>query len=315
VDYFVNPWTWLAIAVFVGVIVAIFYKFRLEPMVQLPLANEEDLGIAKISMPKIGRPLVEGRLTTASNYVKTLFAKLITSSPATIQPNLTEMRDTLAKGYLFAQRSGRDKIIYLSDENLMDPNFHVREDKHGSTPIRFIQTQDCKSYGTVDGFEYIGIQVNSSPNKFTEIQDKIYDALLGALSFMRLASVNQGKIKQLDDRNKSLEGLLDKEHKEHAETRSKLDRAMSALEQKTLSTTGEAKVPGGFMAKVKDWFTWPQLLTAAVAYLLSPLIIQSLASTQGWTIQPPATSYLTALVTIAGFFVIPFLKKALGRWL
>ena len=304
---------YVIVTFFVVVVAFLVYKFRLAPTIEYPLPNEEDLGIGKISLPQLGK-LNEGRITTARRYVQSLWAKLITSAEKDAQENLIKLRDLMLSGFLIAQRAGRDKIIYVFDANPVDPQYHVREDHgRGNTPIRWIgPVQDSLSLGSFDGFEFIHGKLKTEQFHFTEDERTKWTGILSALSFIRLAAENKGKLKSVEDRNKSLESLIEDERGKHATTRSKLDRALSALEQKTLSTTGEAKVPGGFGLKVKEWFTWPQLISAGAFYfVVSPLLMSMFFNDA----TPPTTTYITAGITIAGFFSIPVFRKVFGRWL
>ncbi len=301
------------LAFFAVVVAYIIYKFRLAPTIEYPLANEEDLGIGKVSLPQLGR-LNEGRLTTARRYVQGLWAKLITSAEKDAQAGLIGLRDLMLSGFLIAQRVGREKIIYIFDADPMDPKYHVREDHgHGNTAVRWIgPVQDSMSLGSFDGFEFIHGKLKTEQFHFSEDERSKWSTVLSALSFLRLAAENKGELKTVKDRNVSLEALLEDERKSHAKTRSKLDRSNSALEQKTLSTTGEAKISGAFSQKIKEWFSLYQLLSAGAFYfIVSPLLMSMFFNTA----TPPTTTYITAGITIAGFFSIPVFRKVFGRWL
>lgn len=311
--------TYIAVAIFVAIAVVILYKFVLEPKVQYPLQNEQDEGIWRLPLPQLGR-VNEGRVVTARRYLQGLWAATIEAAEDDKRPGLIAERDSEMNYHWFAQKCGGKNILYCFDLNPLEPQFHMREDREGrfggETAVRFVYgVKDSVERKEHDGFTVIGVKLTPEEAKLTQDERKNYDLRHEGVSYLRLAAENLGKIKFLAERLKSLDDLLHDERKKHAETRSKLDRALSALEQKTLSTTGEAKVPGGFVQKVKEWFTWPQLITAAVAYFSSGPIIQWLSSSQGLVIQPPITTYVTLMITIAGFFIIPVVKKVFGRWL
>lgn len=309
--------TYLAVAIFVAIAIVILYKFVLEPKVQYALRNEEDEGDWTIPLAQLGIMNV-GRVVTARRTLQSRWAKAIEATDDEAKKKaLIAERDSEMEYHWFAQKSERGKVLYCFDKDPLEPQFHMRQDRGGrfggETPGRFIQgIRDCVQCGEYDGFTVIGVKLSVEQSVLTEKERNNYELRLEGVSFLRLASENLGKIKWLNDRLKTLDILLDHERAEHAQARSKLDRAVSALEQKTLSTTGEARVPGTVVQKLKEWFTWPQLITAAAFYfIVSPLLMSVFFSSA----TPPTTTYITAFITVIGFFIIPIFKKIFGRWL
>lgn len=308
--------TYISVAIFVAVAVVVLYKFVLEPKITYPLPNEQDEGIWRIPLPQLGI-VNEGRTTTARRYLQSHWALAIESAEENNKKALIAERDDQMNYHWFAQKCGNQNYLYCFDENPLDPQFHMREDRGGrfggETPVRFIYgIRDSTARGEQDGFKLIGVKLSPEVFKFTEEERKWTDLRLEAAAFLRIASENLGKIKFLHERNKSLDSLLEEERGKHAETRSKLDRALSALEQKTLSVPEGIKVPGAFVQRLKEWFTWPQLLSAGGFYfIVSPLLMSAFFNTA----TPPTTTYITAGITIAGFFIIPVFRKIFGRWL
>jgi len=129
--------------------------------------------------------------------------------------------------------------------------------------------------------------------------------------YARDTAKNIEKIHDLKEERDYYREDRDRERSAKAKERSLKDRALSALGIHPLTVPSEVKVPGVWRSKVKEWFNWPQVLTAAIAYMLAPYI-------QSWlnlTLTPPTTTYFAALVTVIGFFIIPIGKKLFGRWL
>ncbi len=311
-------WTYIILVPVLALTVVIVYLFFLKPRVEYPLPNEEDCGIWKVLLTQLGM-IPEGRVTTARRHYQKLWAKVIDNSEGD-KADLVTTREAMLKYHLFAQKTSHEKIMYFFDQNPRDAQFHTREDKPGrfgsDQQMLFVHgVKDCVSIGKSDGWEYIGVKLSKEGSSLLEAERKNFDTFLTIGRHLRLAAENIGVLHFLKDKVKVLDDLLMGEREKHAETRSKLDRALSALEQKPLSTTGEAKLPGGFGEKLKGWFTWPQLAGALAGYLSSGPIMQWLESTQGWSITPPMTTYVTLMITIAGFFSIPAFRKLFGRWL
>jgi hypothetical protein len=304
-----TEWQWIAFAVFLGLIVFLIWKFRLEQVVQYPLPNEEDLGIGMIALP--GK-LNVGRMTTARRYWQEQFAKKIASADQADQKDLIIERDEVLGSCLIAQRVGRDRKFYAFDGDILDPKFHVRMDKGSKTPVRWIgPVQDCLNVMGTDG-EYIFAKLSTESHPFTDEEREHDSVLIRTMSYTALAAESRGKIKFLEDRNKTVEDQLSLERQKNAQLSSKSDMALSALDQHSLARPESNKMPGTFMPKVKEWFGTPwQLVTMVIAYFISPLIMTLFSN----NIAPTSTAYVTLAITVLGFFIIPFVKKVFGRWL
>jgi hypothetical protein len=279
--------------------------------VQYPLSKEEDLGFVRIHLPQLGR-FNEGRATTARNHFIENFSTALTKSPKDKQDYVLKFRDRIFdKDFMLAQRCGREKIIYLFDANPLDPKYCHREDKGTETPIRQIgPVRDCGSVGSFRGFEYIFVKLDKDTAAFTDQQRELSMILSEGLKYIVDAASNLDRIKFLKDRVDVLQDQLVQEQKRLAEKSAELDMAKSALGQQLLSEPGVVKIGMGFGPKAKAWFgDWKQYLAAAIGYLIiSPFLISNFAADA----TPPATTYMTAGISVACFFALPVLKSIWG---
>jgi hypothetical protein len=307
-----TEWQWIAFTAFTAVIVFLIWKFWLAEVVQYPLPNEEDLGIGMISLPQIGK-LNEGRITTARRYWQEKYGQLISTADQVDHKKIIALRDKVLSYHWIAQRVGRDKKMYIFDADPLDPKYHVRVDKGSKTPVRWIgPVQDCETKEGPDGFQYIFAKLNTETKPFTEQERQDGLVVMEGAAYTPLAAESRGKIKFLEDRNKTVESQLNVEREKNAELSGKLDTALGALDQHSLARPESNKMPGRVMPKVKEWFGTPwQLVTAGIAYFVSPFIMTLVSN----SIPPTSTAYVTLAITVLGFFFIPLIKKVFGKWL
>jgi len=262
----------------IAIVSFVIYHFVIQPKVQLPLSNEQDEGEWRIPLPQLG-VINEGRVTTARRYVQSLWSQLIDNTEATKRAPLIKKRDTMLKYHLFAQKIGRGKILYLFDENPLDPQFHMREDRpvrFGSDiPIRFVYgIKDCISGGQSDGFEYIAVKLNPEESKITETERECFGIELEAVKALKLAASNQEAIKAVKDENENLQMHLHETQEALASERSEKERARRALGQKSLTVHEPMVQTKPYWRTVsKSFFSWPQVALALIVYLIVPNIL------------------------------------------
>lgn len=299
------PWV---VGGFFGIFFAIvLYLVYFRPILQYALPNEEDLGIAKISLPQIGQPLNEGRICTARRYVQGLWAKLITNSDKENHEILIEYRDAMLEKTLIAQRCGRDKKIYLFDENPIDAKYHVREDRHSSTPVRFIPTQDSVSIGTLGGFEYIGARLNTELAKFGVEELSTYTVLLSGLKYLELAATGREQLKKVEERCGILQSHLDRSLEKINELTSKKGESDLIAGTTPLTQPNIPQVSGLRLPSVRQFFTWPQFAVLFGSILLVPNIMTAA------NIQFPDKFTVALVVGVIGYIALPFIRKLIGK--
>ena len=212
--------------------IVLIYLFLLKPRIEDPLPNEHDEGLWRIPLPQLGL-MNEGKVCTARRYIQSQFSKLIDSAPMPEVQAYVSLRESIMKSHLFAQKVGRDNFIYLFDQNPLDPQFHMRDDRVsrlGTTvPERFlIHIQDCMSKGKgEDGFNYVMVKLRSEEAKFTEEEREHFSLHLDALRNLKLAATGKEERKHLEDRIGILENHLTKAYNKQNETIS--DKAISDL--------------------------------------------------------------------------------------
>jgi hypothetical protein len=296
-------------AIFLVIALVVLYEMQLKQVFQLPLMNEQDLGIGKIWLEKMGR-FREGRITTAKNTIAGLFTTILTN-PESQPANAVGFRERMDKRYFLAMRDGREKLFLMFDANPMDERYCHREDRGSGTPVFSIgPVQDCGSQGVYDKFEWIWVKLDKESKPFPPDVLPHLQVELETLKFMRQSATNISKLKVSEERNKALEEKSDRDNRLIAETTAKLDRALDMGKQQLLSQ-GPAgmKPPGTTIQSLKQWFSPWQFLIAVLAYLLAPWIIQTISPESS----PPATSYLAIVIAVIGFFLLPFAKKLFGR--
>ena len=222
----------------------------------------------------------------------------------------------MLKSHLYAQRVGRDKIIYMFDENPLEAQYHMREDlsqRFGpDIPARFVHSvRDCMSIGKWDGFEYIGVKLSPEEFKYTEDERKDFEANLQALRHLKLAATNVEAIKQHKDRGDSYKQLLESTSRDLAAMRSERERMRRALAAKGLGELGEPVIKQTTWRSVRSqFFTWQQLTVALIVYLVTPNIMQY----SNVTYPDPSTVALAALaLAVAAFFSMPIVLGLIKR--
>jgi hypothetical protein len=310
-----TEWQWIAFAVFLGLIVFLIWKFRLEQVVQYPLPNEEDLGIAMICLPQLGVPVNEGRITTARRYWQEIYAKEIASADEAHLKQVITLRDDVLSHYPLAQRVGRSKKLYIFDADPMDAKNHVRlPDRGGKTPVRWIgPVKDCESFKGDGEFEFISAKLTMESSPFTEDQRRHEGIVLEGMAYSRDAASNLARMKFLEDRVKTLEGRDEELNSKLSKVSSEKDELLTGASIHSLLSREPLKPSHAFGPVAKQWFgDWKQVVLAAVGYLvIAPLVISSFVANA----TPPTTNYLTIGITIVSFFAMPIGKKLFGRWL
>ena len=302
--------------VLIVILVALVYIFRLRPTFEKPLPNERSRGHVKIHLHTLGR-FYDGEMTDARDTVQSWFAKSITNEPDhERQKQLLTIRDRILKFHLQAQKVDGGKVIYAFDKDPFDPQYCSPEGKPGmfneEAPLYIGPVQDARSVGKWDGFEWVGVKLGEKTAAFTDEEGSALSAMMDLLKYERVAANSKETIKFLKEQAETEKAAKIHEMEEKAKMRSLLDRSLSFNAQKIFSVTPEqAKMGGALGAKLKQWFTWPQLICAGIGYLVSPQIIGQFQP----GMSPPNTTYVTALITVVAFFIIPVGKKVFGRWL
>lgn len=293
-----------------GIMALVFYFVILKPRITQPLPNERPLGYWSIWLPK-GFGLKAGNATTARHTLEREFTRLIENEPdQTMKSQLEEAQKIFELFQPIAHKVGRETFIYLFDANPQDQRFmDVDPNQNDSYLIHGVQ--DAVSVGEYGGLQFLGLKINPETKAFSEDDKKLMRTGLEIIKYITNAAKNVEQIYELKDELKFTKETLKTTYEKIAEMRSKLDRAMSALNQKPLTQSEEVKLKGTFVEKMKEWFRPIQLATAFASFLLAPWILT-------WTniqVEYPISAYFTALVTILGFFSIPIGKKIFGRWL
>jgi hypothetical protein len=307
----ITSWQWLAIAVFLVVAVFLVWKFRLEEVVQYPLANEEDCGVWKVPLPGMGREAQVGRVTTARNHFASLYSRDVTAAKGDEQTKKLAIRDEVMNTkFLFAQRSGRGKIIYICDANPQDAANHVREPTPGNTPVYWIPVKICQSIGVgEDGFEYIALKLKAEPVEYGP-DERAHDmTLLEGLKYEKLSAHNTEQIKSKDEQISMLSELSQKY----------LATINMIMAQKGVSdliagmkdlVTGEnpSPVPSTRVPSIKEFFTWAQVAMSAMVFVAIPYLMRAA------NIGPPAEPTTAAAVgAFLAWIVTPFIRKLIGK--
>lgn len=288
--------------------IVVLYVFWYRPRTQMPLSNEQPWGRLSIYLPK-GIGLHEGYSCGARATIQRQFTQLIKSeTDGAIKKKLEATRTTFDGFHPVAHKVGRQTFIYLFDLNPRDQKFmDVNPNENDSYIIHDVK--DVESVGDWNGKKFLGVKLNPETKKFSPEEKKWVNNSLEVVKYLRDAAKNVEKIHGLKEERDYYRDDRDKERIEKAKIRSERDRGVSALGQKPLTVPAEAKIPGGWKIKVKEWFSPVQLLTGALAYFSAPHL-------QIWLklqLEPPFTTYFAALITVVGFFIIPIGKKLFGR--
>lgn len=300
---------WFAGIAFAAVLFAVFYFLYFKPREQEPLPNERSLGHLTIWLKEHG--VQSGSACTAKRTFMELLSSVFEHETDEDKRKLiSETKKLLDKFSLVAHRVDRKVQVYLFNKNPEDQEYLAVDTRYRDGRI-LNGVQDVHGAGEWDGMEFYAVRLGSEPTLFSDEERKIVEVVSEGVKYLREAAKNTQKIAGMREENKDLKGSLDKTLKEKAEYRSKLDRALSALSQKLLSTEG-VEVKTGLIPKLKQWFTLPQCLTALIGYfIVVPVLIQ----VANLDLQPPATTYFAAVVTVICFFIIPLGKRVFSRWL
>ena len=290
----------------------LFYFFMLKPRIEEPLPNEHDEGLWRIPLPQLGL-MNEGKVCTGRRYVQSQFAKLIDNSPSSEVQGYIKLREEILQSHAFAQRVGRDKYLYLFDQNPLDPQFHMRDDKLsrlGTTiPIRFlIHIQDCMSGGKgEDGFNYVKVKLKPEAAKFSDDEREAFALHLDTLKNLKLAATGKEEKKHLEDRIGILETHLSKAfEKLNIVTSNQAESDMIA--SVTSLTHPEAPVPSRFhWPKATEFFTGWQVAIAIIAYLVTPNIMSAAG------IVYPDRQTVAVGMAFFLFLAFPFVRKLVHR--
>jgi hypothetical protein len=290
----------------IGALVGYFLYLR--PRSQEALPNERQLGYVTLWLREHG--VVSGWASTAANTLEGLLTQVLENETGgDLKLKLAEAKEFLRTFNPMALKVDRDIWVLLFDENYLDQRYmDAAKDRPNSFLIQGVQ--DVCSAGEWGGLKFFGVKLSKEVKVFTDGDRKRFSAVLDVCMYLRDAAKNTSKIAFLKEENKDQRTHIDIILKTLAEMRSKLDRASHALSQKPL-TQIETEIKGAWKDKIKEWFTWPQLVTGLAGYLLAPYIIQF----AGWQVVPPVTTYFAAGMTALGFFIIPLGKRLFGRWL
>lgn len=291
---------------------ALFYFFMLKPRIEEPLPNEHDEGLWRIPLPQLGL-MNEGKVCTARRFLQSQFAKLIDNSPPSEVQGYIKLREEIMKSHAFAQRVGRDKYLYLFDQNPLDPQFHMRDDKPsrlGTTiPIRFlIRIQDCMSGGKgEDGFNYVKVKLKPESAKFSDDEREAFALHLDTLKNLKLAATGKEEKKHLEDRIGILNTHLSKAYDKLNESTS--NQAESDLIASTTSLTHpEVAAPSRFRwPKATEFFTGWQVAIAIIAYLVTPNAMAAAG------IGYPDPQTVAVGMAFFLFLAFPFVRKLIHR--
>jgi len=299
---------WLVGIAAATIIALVGYFLYLRPRSQEALPNERQLGYVTVWLREHG--VVAGWASTAANTLEGQLTEILENeTDEGVREQLAQAKIFLRSFNPMAHKIGRDMHILLFDENYLDQRYmDVAKDRPNSFLIQGVQ--DVCSAGEWGGFKFFGVKLSKEVKPFSDEERKRFEAVLEVSMYVRDAAKNTGKIAHLKDELKDARIELERLWKDKAELRSKHDRSLHALSQKLLTQT-ETELKGAWRDKIKEWFTWPQLVTGLAGYLLAPYIIQF----GGWQIVPPVTTYFAAGMAALGFFFIPIGKRLFGRWL
>jgi hypothetical protein len=302
----------LPIAIISAMALFLVYFFMLKPRLEVPLPNEHDEGLWRIPLAQLGL-MNEGKVCTGRRYVQTQFAKLIDNSPSSEVQGYIKLREEILKSHIFAQRVGRDKYLYLFDQNPLDPQFHMRDDKStrlGTTvPIRYLlHIKDCMSGGRgEDGFNYVKVKLKSESAMFSDDEREAFTLHLDTLKNLKLAATGKEEKKHLDDRIGILETHLSKAYGKLNEGTS--NQAESELIAATTSLTHpEVQPPSRFhWPKATEFFTGWQVAIAIIAYLVTPNAMAAAG------IAYPDRQTVAVGMAFFLFLAFPFVRKLIHR--
>jgi hypothetical protein len=301
-------------AIFAVIIAFVIWQFKLKEKMHYPLAREQDLGIGRVGLSKLGK-YYEGPMTTTDNYFAENFSKILAGTSSTEErKNALAFRDKFMKRYTLALKDGGTKIMVTYDDNPLDRKYCTRQDRGADVPIRSIgPIQDCGIEGEYGGFVWYWAKLDKTAVAASAPESEERQSEIAGAKYIRLAAANSEAIRITKEELKITHDQLDQERREKAEMAQECGALKSALAIRTL-TPGEEppKIQNGFIAKAKTWFETPwQFVLAGVAYFVSPFIV----SLFGSAIPPTSTAFATLAITVLGFFLIPFAKKVFGRWL
>lgn len=288
-----------AFAVTVAVAILI-YKFRLEPSVRLPLPNEEYIGRAKISLPRLG-VFNDGELTTATRHIRGLWAKLIQSASgdSVRTERLLSLREAMSKGHVLAQRCGTTKYLYMFDQNPADPKFHVKEDKGKAL---YIHTQDSTTLGKVDEFEIVGAKIGKEW-KFTDEERSKFSVFMETVAWMKLAANSKEEIKALKEQNDMLTGKNIQYLKQiNTLAQEKADSDLIAGAKNPLSSEA-TELPKTRFPTAREFLTWPQIGVAALTFIIVPNIMTAAK------VSYPEPYTVAIVVAFLAYILTPFVRK------
>ena len=296
----------------IAIIVVIFYVFYYKPRVDLPLQGERLIGQVRMWIPH-GFGLFAGPMTTGRRTLEMYWTGLIQNEKDdAVRRRFEENRDFCFKQlpHVFAMKTGGKTKILLFDRNPEDQRFLSYDPEHGEFLLHGIQDVKKVQEGK-KGWEIIGFKLSEKRTKFTEQEEKVFASVLDNFSVIRKAAESKELITVLEDDVRRLTGLTDEMGQTIREVSSDRDGWRKIADKKNLLESREVKIPGQLREKLKEWFTWPQVITAGLAYFLAPHILV-FANLQ---LNEPEITYAVLLVSLVGFFIIPVGKKLFGRWL
>jgi len=291
------------------IFLVLFYMLYWKPRVELPLPNERFVGHVTMWLPH-GLGLLSGPMTTARMTMQRYFLTAIRSEKdENMRKVLIAIRNFVMQHQVFAIKNGNgEKKILLFDANPEDQKFmDVDRERQG---LLLHGVQDAHSEGVEGGFEFIGIKLNPELAEFNDVELERYQTAMQHIKYLKDAAMNKERIATLVDQLEAVERELAIERRDTAEIRSKYDRALNALDQKPLTVLEEPKLKPSIRELVKEWFSWPQIGVAAIAYLLAPNIL-TWAKIQ---LKEPDRTYAQLGIAVFGFFIIPIGRKIFGRW-
>jgi len=305
------------IPVLAGIVVAVvaavtFYFYYFRPKTQQPLPNERQIGWVGIFLLK-GFGYHAGYMSTAQKSLQRWLATIIEKEPKTeLKLKYSKFAVFINDKYhAFAHKVDRTTYIYLFNQDPLDQRFmDIDPTQNDAYVIHGVQ--DVVPAGEVGGAKFLGISLDTSTTPLDEKRLDEFKTIMEMASNLKDAAINTYKIAQLKTELEDTRSALDKELNEKAKMSSTLYRCKSALSKETLTPPPTVALPGALGQKLKAWFTWPQFLIAAIAYLMSGqiMVFAGLGN-----LQPPLTTVVSAFITLIGFFILPFGKKIFGRWL
>jgi hypothetical protein len=308
----------LPIAVISIAALILFYLFMLKPKIEEALPNEHDEGLWRVALLQEG--MKEGRVCTARRYTQNKFSSLIEAASPEEKPALMVLRDAILRGHIFAQRVGREKLIYHFNLNPLDEQFHMRADIQSrfgmNVPVRVIlHIQKCTNHGkSEDGFTYYSVTLRPEAQTLTEEDRKLMKEentkmaiFMEALKTMKLAASGKEEKKHLEDRVGILETHFNRalEKLNIATT----NQAESEIIASTTSLTHpEVPPPSRFhWPKATEFFTGWQVAIAIIAYLVTPNLMAA-----GGIAYPDRQTVAVGMAFFL-FLAFPFVRKLIHR--